>query len=184
MKTPIFIRPLSDPERATLRTGLRSASAVTWRRSQMLRARADGRTARQMARQLGCGDPTGRHVIRAFAAAGGACLTPNSSRPKRIPAESEVSQREHLRELLHPSPRVFGNAHSTWPLDLLADVCVEQGVTQRRQSDDPIRQALPRLPINWQRAQHWITSPDPAYGRKKSSAIASVGSPSSTRPGN
>jgi len=63
-------------------------------------------------------------------------------------------------------------------------VCVEQGVTQRRLSDETIRQALRRLQINWQRAKHWITSPDLAYGRKKSSAIASVGSPSSTRTGN
>ena len=184
MKTPIFIRPLSDPERETLRTGLRSSSAFTLRRSQILRASAAGRTARQIARQLGCGDQTVRNVIRAFAAEGVACLTPKSSRPKRIHAEIEASQREHLRELLHQSPRVFGKARSTWTLDLLADVCVEQGVTQRRLSDETIRQALRRLQINWQRAKHWITSPDLAYGRKKSSAIASVGSPSSTRTGN
>ena len=61
--------------------------------------------------------------------------------------------------------------------------CVEQGLTQRRLSDETIRQALRRFQIHWQRAKHWITSPDPAYARKKRSVIAYVGSPSSIRTG-
>jgi hypothetical protein len=80
-------------------------------------------------------------VIRAFAAAGVACLTPKSARPQRIHAEIDANQREHLRDLLHQSPRVCGKARSTWTLDLLADVWVEPGVTRRRLSDATIRQA-------------------------------------------
>lgn len=167
MKTPLFVRPLSDTERELICSGLRSAVAFTLRRSQILRARADGQTARQIARQLGCGDQTVRNVIRAFATEGVACLTPQSSRPKRIQAGRDASQREPLRDLLHQSPRVFGKARSTWTLDLLADECVEQGLTQRRLSDETIRQALRRLQIKWQRAKHWLTSPDPAYARQK-----------------
>ena len=103
-----------------------------------------------------------RKVLRAFAREGVACLMPQSSRPKRIHAALDASQREPLRDLLHQSPRVFGKARSTWTLDLLAEVCVEQSLTQRRLSDETIRQALRRLQIKWQRAKHWITSPDPA----------------------
>ena len=33
-----------------------------------------------------------------------------------------------------------------------------------------IRQALKRLGIGWRRAKRWITSPDPAYARKKKPA--------------
>src|SRR5262249_12923497 len=33
---------------------------------------------------------------------------------------------------------------------------------------EAIRVALKRLGIRWRRAKHWITSPDPAYARKKS----------------
>lgn len=172
MKNPLFVRPLNDTERETVCSGLRSSVAFTLRRSQLLRASADGQTARQIARQLGCGDQTVRNVIRAFATEGVACLTPRSSRPKRLHAALDTSQREPLRDLLHQSPRVFGKARSTWTLDLLADVCVDQGLTQRRLSDETIRQALRRLQIKWQRAKHWITSPDPAYARKKSSVIA------------
>lgn len=148
MKNPLFVRPLNDPERETVCSGLRSSVAFTLRRSQILRASADGQTARQIARQLGCGDQTVRKVIRAFATEGVACLTPRASRPKRLHAALDASQREPLRDLRHQSPRVFGQARSTWTLDLLADVCVDQGLTQRRLSDETIRQALRRLQIN------------------------------------
>src|SRR5512144_1913415 len=101
MKHPLFVRPLSDTEREIVCSGLRSSVAFTLRRSQILRASADGQTARQIARQLGCGDQTVRNVIRAFATEGVACLMPKSSRPKRAHAALEASQREPLRDLLH-----------------------------------------------------------------------------------
>ena len=43
----------------------------------------------------------------------------------------------------------------------------ERGWTPRLLSGEAIRQALKRFGIRWQRAKHWITSPDPAYARKK-----------------
>ena len=39
-------------------------------------------------------------------------------------------------------------------------------------SGETIRTALAQLKVRWQRAKHWITSPDPAYARKKNSATA------------
>jgi transposase len=127
MKPPRFVRPLSDTERELICSGLRSSVAFPLRRSQSLRASADGQTARQIARQLGWGDQTVRNVIRVFATEGVACLTPQSSRPKRMYAARDASQREPRRDLLHQSPRVFGKARSPWTRDLLADECVEQG---------------------------------------------------------
>jgi hypothetical protein len=55
---------------------------------------------------------------------------------------------------------------------MLAEVCFDQELTTRLVSDETIQQALRRLEINWQRAKHWITSPDPAYALKKSGATA------------
>jgi DDE superfamily endonuclease len=52
-------------------------------------------------------------------------------------------------------------------LDILADVVFEQGLTSRRLSHEAIRQAVKRLGHGWKRAKTWITSPDPAYARKK-----------------
>jgi transposase len=77
---------------------------------------------------------------------------------------------EDLKALLHRSPRDFGKPTGVWTLDLAADVSVEQGLTPVRVSDETVRQALKRLGVGWKRAKTWITSPDPAYTRKKEHA--------------
>ena len=58
------------------------------------------------------------------------------------------------------------------PLRLVAEVCHARGWTPRQLTREAIRVALRRLGIGWQRAKHWITSPDPAYARKKKPATA------------
>jgi hypothetical protein len=52
----------------------------------------------------------------------------------------------------------------------LAEVCHARGWTPWRFTGEAIRLALKRLGIRWRRAKHWITSPDPAYARKKKRA--------------
>jgi hypothetical protein len=79
---------------------------------------------------------------------------------------------EQRRALLHPSPRAFGHARSTWTLALLAQVAHEQRLSTIVLSQDTIRRALRRLEVGWKRAKRWLTSPDPAYARKKAAAIA------------
>lgn len=73
---------------------------------------------------------------------------------------------------MHHSPRHFGKPRSQWTLELVAEVSFAEGLTGHVVSDETIRLALQRLGTNWQRAKHWITSPDPAYARKKSNATA------------
>ena len=53
---------------------------------------------------------------------------------------------------------------------LFAEACFDYGWAPRVLTGEAIRQALLRLGISWQRAKHWITSPDPAYARKKKRA--------------
>jgi hypothetical protein len=52
-------------------------------------------------------------------------------------------------------------------LELAAQVSFEQGIISREVSDESVRRALKRLKLNWKRAKHWITSPDPQYLQKK-----------------
>lgn len=170
MKEPIFVRSLTESERATLRAGLRSSAAFTLRRSQILLASTQGQTPRQIVRQLGCTDQTVRNVIRAFEAEGVACLEQKSSRPKRVKPELDAAKCEKLRGVLHQSPRSFGKNRSLWTLGLVAEVCFERGLTRTRVSDETIRTALGRMSVRWQRARDWITSPDPDYCRKKKPA--------------
>jgi transposase len=172
MKPPLFVRPLTDPERAALRAGLRSPDAFTLRRCQVLLASADGLRPAQIAARLNCASQSVRNAIRAFAAEGTDCLKAKSHRPRSVQPELDDAACQRLRALLHRSPRDFGKPTSLWTLALAAEVAFAEGITARPLSDETIRQAIRRLGVGWKRAKRWITSPDPAYLRKKGLAIA------------
>jgi transposase len=167
MQTPLCVRPLTADERATLEIGLRSLSAFTVRRCQMLLANAEGQPTTTIARQLRCTDQTVRNAIHAFHQRGLAALQPRSSRPHTPSTIFDAGACKSLRALLHQSPRTFGKPTSRWTLQLAAEVSFAQDLTPRLVSDETIRLALRRLGVSWKRAKHWITSPDPAYARKK-----------------
>lgn len=171
MKPPLFVRALTKEEKQQLKAGLRSDDAFTLRRSQILLANARGQHAMQIARNLGCASQTVRNTIRDFEQRGLDCLKKQSCRPKSAHREIDTDKALQLKELLHQSPRTFGKECSTWTLELVAKVCAQQGLTQRVLSRETIRQALSRLGINWKRAKHWITSPDPQYECKKNDGI-------------
>ncbi len=171
MRKPIFVRPLTEDERDRLEDGLHSADSFILRRCQMLLASARGVRVPQIAATLGCDDQTVRDVIRAFKTAGlDACLTRRSSRPHRPHCKVDAAAAENLRALVHQSPRNFGKPTSIWTLELAAEVSFAEGITAERVSDETIRTALARLGVRWKRAKQWITSPDPAYARKKGHA--------------
>lgn len=168
MRKPIYIRPLTEDEQHTLQEGLRSSNAFVLRRCQILLASARGQTARVIGEALGCDDQTVRNALHTFNTQGLAVLTRHSSAPQRTPhAAFNAPRREQLRSLLHQSPRTFGYATSLWTLALAAEVAYTEGLTHRPISGEAIRRALARLGVRWKRAKHWITSPDPAYIRKK-----------------
>jgi transposase len=176
MRTPISIRTLTHGEAHALQGGLRSADAFVLRRCQILLASARGQHAREIATLLGCDDQTVRNAIHAFNTRGLAALRRGSSAPHRTPhAVFGPVRREQLRALLHQSPRTFGQPTSVWTLRLAADVAFAEGIISRPVSGETIRHALAALKTRWKRAKHWITSPDPAYARKKNSATVSSG---------
>ena len=98
--------------------------------------------------------------------------TLRSTRPLTRHAAFAPAQAEQLRALLHQSPRNFGLATSLWTLELAAKVSFDQGLTPRQVSGETVRETLRRLGVKWKRAKQWITSPDPAYERKKGLGIA------------
>jgi transposase len=168
MRKPIHIRSLTAGEQQTLQEGLRSSDAFVLRRCQILLASARGQTARVIAESLGCDDQTVRNALHTFNTTGVTPLTRRSSAPQRLPhAAFDAPRREQLRAFLHQSPRTFGYPTSPWTLALAAMMAYAEGLTQRPISGEAIRRALARLGVRWQRAKHWITSPDPAYIRKK-----------------
>jgi transposase len=169
MRPPLYVRPLTGRERQQLEIGRRGRDLFTRQRCQILLASAAGQRPIQIAHSLGCVTQTVRNAIAAFHRQGLACLQAKSSRPKTAQPIFDPVKSEQLRAGLHTSPRALGHPRSLWSLHLAAEVCYQQGLTPERVSHETIRNALKRLGVNWRRAKHWITSPDPLYALKKNS---------------
>lgn len=167
MKDPLFVRPLTLGEKTQLEADLRSSDAFTLRRAQILLASARGESARAIADALGCCTQSVRNAIHAFEKEGLAALTRQSPGPKTAKPTLNDAKCERLKHLLHQSPRTFGKSTSLWTLELAAEICFEQGLTEQKMSRETVRRALKRMKTNWKRAKHWISSSDPAYARKK-----------------
>jgi transposase len=172
MRPPIFVRPLTADEHAALAAALRSADAFVLRRAQIILASARGGRAPRIAASLGCSDQTVRQLIRAFTATGLAALERRPSRPKTVHPAFSPAAAARLEALLHRSPREFGYPTSLWTLALAAEVSAAEGLTPAAVSAETVRATLERLGVRWRRAKQWITSPDPAYARKKGGATA------------
>ena len=167
MKPPIFVRELSKKEREALEAGLRSSDAFVLRRCQILLASSKGERPPRIAENLGCAPQTVRNAIHEFDERGLGALSPGSSRPTEVHAAFDEDGAEALREMLHRSPREFGERTSLWTLEDAAQVSFEEDLTERRVSGETIRATLARLGVRWKRAKRWIESPDPEYASKK-----------------
>lgn len=167
MRPPIYVRPLTAKEQKELEQGLHASDGFVLRRSQVVLASSEGQSPSEIAQRVGRTSQTVRNVIRAFNHEGLACLGKKSSRPKRLRTVLDESNAEALYEMLHHSPRAFGRPTSTWTLELAAEISYEQGLCAHKVSIETIRTALSRLGKSWQRAKHWVVSPDPQYRRKK-----------------
>jgi transposase len=172
MKTPLFIRALTDKERSQIQASFRSTDAFVLRRAQVLLASERGERATAIAKQVGCHRQTVLNIIHGFNTTGLAVLEEGSSRPHRLRTSFSQEGLSRLQDLLHRSPRAFGKERGTWTLELAAQVSYEQGLTATLVSDESMRRALKRLQTNWKRAKHWISSPDPQYLLKKTHATA------------
>lgn len=174
MKPPLFVRPLTDSEVASLRAGLRSGEVFVLRRCHILLASARGETVQRISAAFGYSAQSVRNVLHVFHAEGLlTTLSRQSNRPKSGRSSRPVledTEREQLRQILARGPQEFGKSAGLWTLALVAEVAHEQGLTPTRLSLETIRVALKRMGLNWKRAKAWIASPDPAYTRKKSGA--------------
>ena len=170
---PLFVREVTEEERGALEAGLRSSKVFTLKRSQTVLASLRGQNATEIAAALGCSTQNVRNAIKRFNEQGIRSLQARSSAAHRL-ANRELDREalEQLKALLHETPRSFGIERSTWTLSALAVVAHQRGITSRELTEEAIRKAIKRLGVGWKRAKNWITSPDPAYARKKTDATA------------
>src|SRR4029078_4153149 len=99
MPAPLFVRPLKPSERRALKKGLRSTDAFSVRRSQILLASAERKTATPIARDLHCASHTVRHVLREFEQRGLDCLIKGENVPLSVQPVLTVEKREQVRTI-------------------------------------------------------------------------------------
>jgi hypothetical protein len=157
MRSPIYVRPRTDAERAAVETGLRSTTAFTLRRSQIIAASARGEQAPRIAQSLGCDAQTVRNAIHAFDADGSAALTNRSSRVRTAQAAFSPAAASQLPDLLHRSPREFGHPTSRWTLELAAAEAHRHGLTGRPRSGVCAKKRRRDRLIRWAQARpDWL----------------------------
>jgi transposase len=163
----LYVRELTSEEQHSLEKGLSNKSAFSVRRCQILLGSATGLKAGEIAGQLHCSDETVRATIHAFHEEGLACLEQKSSRPHSASFSFSAEALARLPDIVATSPRAYGLEHSLWSLERLAQVCHQEGLTERVLSYETIRDGLQRAGINWKRARKRMQSTDTAYPVKK-----------------
>jgi transposase len=172
MRAPIFVRSITDNEQGELAKGLRSSSAFTVRRSQIVLMSSQERlTAREIGERLRCSDQCVREAIRAFETEGLDSLKPKSRARHDDQQALDAAGREWLQGVVRRSPREFGFEGSLWTLDWLAELAARAGYAPKPIDRTTMSRLLKRLGLGWRRAKHWITSPDSQYEVKKSDGI-------------
>jgi transposase len=171
MKT-LRVRDITPEERQSIEQGLRSASAFTVRRCQILLMSADaGLKPREIGERVRCSDQCVRDALRAFEGEGIACLTTKSRARQTPQATYDAAGRRWLMEVMQQSPRTWGYETSLWTLKLLAQLTRREGWSDHVVRPETVGRALQEAGINWRRAKHRVTSPDEHYAVKKSDAI-------------
>ncbi len=169
---PLYVENLTTEEIETLKQGLRSLSAFTVRRSQILLKSYEGQKPQAIGAALHCSDQTVRMAIRAFKEEGLTCLLEKShARHDQAPLIDAVGC-ARLEELVRLSPRIFGHPTSVWTRPMLAQQLLKEGHVNRQVSATSISNALGRVGISWRRAKKWIHSPDKQYDQRKKDATS------------
>ena len=168
----LYVRELTQEEKQGLENGLRSSSAFTVRRCQMLLSSAKGLKAKQIGERLHCSDQTVREAIHGFHQEGLACIQEKSHRPHSATFSFGDEALARLPDIIASSPRTFGHEHSLWSLERLAETCYQEGLTTKVVSYETMRDAVQRTGINWKRARQRLQSTDEAYIIKKNTGIS------------
>ena len=168
---PIYVRKLRTEEKERLKQGLRSKSAFTVKRSQIILKSDQREKSGMIAKALACSDQSVRIAIHAFNREGMTSLVEKShARLDQKPLINEAGG-ERLKELVRLSPRNLGYETSVWTRKLLAQQLHQEGHSAKEVSVSSISNALTRVGISWRRAKKWIHSPDPNYESRKKDGI-------------
>lgn len=161
----IRVRTITPEEQEILDRWQRADNIVGYRRARILRLSATGYTCPAIADLLGLHVATVRDTIQRFNEGGIPAITPrprSGGRP-RYYDEAVAETAENLARQ-GPPPE---EDRATWTLQGLAKAIVDRCAQIEQMSLEAVRRVLASRDTTYRRAKEWLTSPDPAYERKK-----------------
>lgn len=184
MRAPIFVRPLTEEERARLEAGLRSKDVAVLRRCQLRLARARGEQTSAITRELGRDSQTVRNAIAAFARSGLAALTPGKRGSRRL-APSSMQRSGSGCAPCCTRARPSSARRLASRLEVAAEVSFAEGLAAERVSDETIRTARKRLGPAGSRPGAGSPAPTPSTceKRRRDRLMRSCGEPPGLGPG-
>ena len=164
----LYIRALSDSERAEIDRGGCSSNATWSRRCRVLRASANGARVADIACGGGWHPESVRRLLREFNADGLDAMRPGkiTGRPPWEASQPDEAIKA-LLGLARESPQQHGVGMPVWTSNALADAAYKQGILEERVSAKCIRNLFARRGYSWKLVQAWQTSPDPDYAVKR-----------------
>jgi len=177
------VRDVTEDERARLERLVRATTAPVRlvERARIVLAALAGRSAPQVAAEVGVGAATARQWIGRYNAAGlpGLDDAPRAGRPRTY-AEPEQRVVVATARSLPPKP-AGGEVPPTchWTLDRLQEELNKDGVPIKRSQ---IRRLLKAEHIKWRRPRTWLESDDPDFAEKRGPSCGATASPPPTAP--
>ena len=161
----LFVRPISNPEGASLLRLVRHGGNVTnSRRAEVILASAQGTEAAEIAANYHFDVQHVRLIIRLFNE-GGIEAIKAKKRPGR-PVEFTPEIQSAIVELALIPPRVINLSFTQWSLARLREEAIRRKIVDEI-SIETVRTTLEKHGVSYQRTKTWKESNDPEFDAKK-----------------
>lgn len=156
-------RTLSAQEEGVLCGHIHSQNTIIHRRALIILKSAGGRSAREIAEDVGLHPKTVREVIRGFNERGmGSIFPKKSGRPRKF--DSTASDK--LIEFVRSKPEDHAIESGVWTLEAACEAAAKEKIVSSI-GRESLRRILKRNGLSWKRVKGWIRPSDPAYQQKK-----------------
>jgi len=145
----IYIRALNQKDIKGLYKGLKSSSAFTHRRCQILISSAEGKSVKEISGSLYCSDQCVRDAIRDFNKNGLKCILEKENSRNNSSKTFDENAIRFLRKVISHHPSYYGIKRKFWTLGLLANVCYEEKIISNKISSRTVGFVLKKIGINW-----------------------------------
>ena len=159
----VFIRPLTDQEKAVLQTAAKSRNAFTKDRAKIVLLSSQNLFARQIAEKINCKERKVRTAIKDFNKKGMNVLQRGKAKGA-LPKFTDITKNIILMHF-SKSPKDFGLHFSAWTLPRFRDHLIDYKIVDSI-SIETLRQILMKSGAKLERSKRWQYSPDKEFHKK------------------